>query len=396
MKKNILKVAQLHWGFPPIIGGVETHLTLLLPELVKRKVKVGLLTGNAPDEKAHYYYEGAEIFRTPLFDLNWLVQRGLVGLEDELNKTYNSFIDKIKPDIIHTHNMHYFSEPHIKTLEAIAEKKGIPLILTAHNVWDDMTFLRLTRNINWHSIIAVSHYIKKELMGVGVDDTKITVIHHGTDTKVFHPGVKYNNFLKKHPTLKGKRLIFHPARMGLAKGCDISIKAMNIVRDRFPDAVLVMGGSKNIIDWSLTQEKDIAYLVDLVKIFNLKENVYIDFFALKEMPEIYSYSQACIYPSTACEPFGLTMLEALAAGKAMIVTEMGGMPEIILNNVDGYVIKVKDYEALATNIIKLLEDSKLRKRLGNTGRLKAKIHFTKELMTESHIELYNQILYGEN
>lgn len=394
MKDTTIRIAQLHWGFPPIIGGVETHLTILLPELVKRGHKVALLTGSVETEKTQYKYEDVEIFRTPLLDLNWLAHRGLDDLEEEITKTYNDFLDKIKPDIIHTHNMHYFSTPHIKILSEIAKNKGIPIILTAHNVWDDMLFLKLTRDIRWEHIIAVSHYIKKELMGVGMDDAKITVIHHGIDTKVFRPDVKHDDVLKKYPQLKERKIVFHPARMGMAKGCDVSIKAINLVKERFPDVMLVLAGTKNIIDWVETQQKEIAYFIDLVKIFNLKENVYINFYSLQEMPQLYNLSQVCIYPSSQPEPFGLTMLEALSSAVPMIVTNTGGMPEIIINDVDGYVIKVKDYEALASCIIQLLSDNRLRKRLGNTGRQRVRTHYTKEIMTNCHLELYHQLLFS--
>lgn len=393
--KKPLKIAQMHWGFPPIIGGVETHLTLLLPELVKRGHQVGLLTGAVEGQKPRYQYQGVKIFRTPLLDLNWLAKRGLEGLEEEITKTYDDFFNSVKPDMVHTHNMHYFSEPHVRILDELARQKGIPLILTAHNVWDDILFLRLTREINWTHIIAVSHYIKKELFGAGCDDQKVTVVHHGIDTKAFRPDVDTSQALKKHPQLKGRRVVFHPARMSLAKGCDVSIKAFNIVKERFPEAILVLAGTKNIIDWEISQQKDIAYMIDLVKIFNLKDNVYINVFPLDEMPGLYGLAEVCVYPSSVGEPFGLTMLESLASAKPMIVTRMGGMPEIIHDGIDGYIIPVKDSEVLASRIMALLTNSKLRKRLGATGRKMVQTQYTKEIMTDRHLEIYQEVC-GDN
>jgi glycosyltransferase involved in cell wall biosynthesis len=390
MKK--LKIAHMHWGFPPIIGGVETHLTILLPEFIKRGHKVGLLTGSVEKEKTQFPYKGVEVYRTPLLDLNWLIKRGLEALEEEITKTYKGFFDKIKPDIIHVHNMHYFSEVHTKILMDTTSQKGIPLILTAHNVWDDILFLKLTREINWTHIIAVSHYIKRELMGTGYDDKKITVVHHGIDTNVFSPDVVPKNILKKYPELESRKIIFHPARMGMAKGCDVSIKAMNLVRERFPDALLVMSGTKNIIDWELSQEKEIAYFIDLVKMFDLREYVFINVYSLQEMPELYSLAQVCVYPSSVPEPFGLTMLESLSSGKPMIVTDSGGMPEIIMDDVNGYVIKIKDYETLASRIHVLLEEPRTRERLGNTGRHMVVTHYNKEIMTQSHLDIYKRVL----
>lgn len=389
-----LSIAQIHWGFPPVIGGVETHLTMLLPELVKKGHTVGLLTGTVKGEKKRSSYKGVEVYRDQLFDLNWLAKRGLDGLDKKISKAYNDFFDKIEPDIIHVHNMHYFSESHTRILEKISKKRGVPLVLTAHNVWDDILFLKLTKEIRWNHIIAVSHYIKKELYGAGIDEGKITVIHHGIDTKIFHPQIKGAGILKKHPKLKNKRIVFHPARMGIAKGCDVSIKAIRRVKERFPDVLLVMTGSSNIIDWALTQEKDLAYFADLLKFFDLQDNVYINVYSSQEMSELFSLADVCIYPSSASEPFGLTMLEAGSSGKPMIVTDMGGMPEIIINDINGYVIKVRDFEALASRIEYLLGNERVRKRLGNTGRQMVTAHYTKEIMSKCHLDLYEQVLSG--
>ncbi len=389
-----LRIAQIHWGFPPVIGGVETHLTMLLPELVKKGHTVGLLTGAVKGEKKRSSYEGVEIYRDPLFDLNWLARRGLDGLEKKISKTYSDFFDKIKPNVVHVHNMHYFSEPHTKILEEISLQRGVPLILTAHNVWDDNLFLKLTRGIKWSHIISVSHYIKKELIGTGYDEGKITVVHHGVDTKIFHPSVKPTNILKKHPELKNRKIVFHPARVGLGKGCDVSIKAIRLVKERFPDVLLVMTGSKNIIDWELSQKKELVYFADLVRFFDLQNHVCINVYSSQEMLELYSLAQVCIYPSSVSEPFGLTMLEAGSSGKPMIVTDMGGMPEIILNDINGYVIKVRDFEALASRIEYLLGDERVRRRLGNTGRQMVTNHYTKEIMTESHLDVYKEVLKG--
>ncbi len=394
-KKNKLNIAHLHWGFPPIIGGVETHLTILMPQLVKMGHKVGLLTGSVEGAKVRYRYEGVNIYRTPLMDLNWLYRRGLNGLEEELSRIFTAFLDNTKPDIIHAHNMHYFSKIHTRILERFSQERRIPLVLTTHNVWDDMLFMELTHKIGWARIIAVSHFIKKEIIGIGIDDRRISVVHHGIDQDKFKPGVNTRNILTKYPQLKDRKIIFHPARIGLAKGCDISIKAMNMVRQRYPDAMLVLAGSKNIIDWGETQQKEIAYMVGLLKYFNLRDHVLIDTYSLDEVKELYEISDICLYPSTGPEPFGLTMLESMAMEKPMVVTDMGGMPEIIKDGINGFVVHVKDFEALAAKICQLLEDKKLAQRFGYTGRQMVESQYTKEKVSEDTLAVYRQVLAGK-
>ena len=390
-KAKTLRIAHIHWAFPPIIGGVETHLVMLLPELVKRGHSVSLLTGSIDGAKARETFKGVNITRAPIMDLNWLNKRGLVGIEEEIKRVVGEFLNRAKPDIIHAHNMNYFSKAHAKTIEEEAKKRKIPFVLTAHNAWDDMLFLNLTRNVNWSHIIAVSFFIKKELMSIGCDPAKITAIHHGIDTKRFKPTNK-KEYTKKLLTLKNKKVIFHPARMGLAKGCDISVKAMRLIVKKFPNAILVLAGTKNIIDWGSTQQKDIAYIVDLIKDLGLDDNVLIEMFTLDEMVSLYAIADVCLYPSTVGEPFGLTMLESIASGKPMIVTNSGGMPEIIQDGINGYVVPIRDYEAIADKVVNLLGDDALNRRIGLTGRKFAELRFTKEIMTDNNIKIYREVL----
>jgi len=382
----------MHWGFPPIIGGVETHLTIILPQLVKFGHRVSLLTGTTEGAKTRYKYEGVDIYRIPIMDLNWLYKRGLEGIKDEVYSVFTSFLNKSKADVIHVHNMHYFSKVHAEAIQDLTKKRGIPLILTAHNVWDDLIFLELTHKIDWTHIIAVSHFIKKEIMGIGVDDRKITVIHHGIDQKKFNPKINTTKILKKYPQLKNKKVIFHPARIGLAKGCDISIKAINLVKQKYPDVILVLAGSKNIIDWGATQQKDIAYLVSLIKHFKLEKSTLIDVYSLEEMKELYAVSDVCVYPSSSFEPFGLTMLESMATAKPIIITNTGGMPEVVKDGINGFVIPLREFELLAAKIITLLGDKKLRNRLGYTGRQMVESQYTKERVVKDILSVYRRFL----
>ena len=129
-------------------------------------------------------------------------------------------------------------------------------------------------------------------------------------------------------------------------------------------------------------------MVSLLKSLKLKSNVLIDSFALTDIPQLYAVSSVCVYPSTASEPFGLTMLEALASGRPMVVTRTGGMPEIIKDGIDGFVVPIKDFEALASRIIQLLTDDELRERLGYTGRQMVEQQYTKEVVANNTVRVY--------
>lgn len=382
-----------HWGFPPIIGGAETHLTILCPELVRQGHPVSLLTGAVEGIRSDYLYqEVVRIKRTPLMDLNWLCKRGMEGLEREVLEAFSAFLKETEPDIIHVHNMHYFSEIHAHAIAKLARERKAPLVLTAHNIWDDGVFLRLVLEIDWDEIIAVSDFIRRELVGVGVRGQKVTAIHHGIDHQRFFKPQEQAKSLEKYPVLRGRRAIFHPARIGLAKGCDISVKALRIIKESFPQVLLVLAGTKNVIDWNQSQQKDIAYLLHLINKLGLDDNVFISLFSLEDMVALYQAVEFSVYPSSHAEPFGLTMLESLAAGKPMIVTECGGMPEIIKDGQNGFVIKPRDYQALAERCIRLLSDEELRIRLGEQGRRFIEEKHTAKIMTDNVLKVYKRAL----
>lgn len=387
-----MKIAHIHWGFPPIIGGVETHLSVLCPELVKHGHSVSLLTAKVAGEKDNDEFKGVKIKRTPLMDLNWLSRRGAENLQDVVENTFENFLKKNKPDLIHAHNMHYFSPLHTLTLERSARKHKIPIILHAHNIWDDGVYLELTTNIKWEHIIAISHFIKKELVGSGVPPERITVVHHGIDRERFETPHDPEKIIKKYPQLKGKRIVFHPARIGLGKGSDVAVKAMRYIKKEFSQAFLVFAGSKGIIDWVHTQERDIAYILHLIKMFGLKDSVLIDTYSIEEIAGIYQLCDVCIYPSAFGEPFGLTMLEAMAASKPMVVTDSGGMPEIIKDSLNGYVVRVRDWEALANRCMLLLTDEELRRKMGNEGNKIVREKYSKEIMTDEILSIYKRVL----
>ncbi len=392
MAKKRINIAHLHWGFPPIIGGVETHLTIILPFMAKRGHKVSLLTASVEGRKGKENFRGLDVIREPVMDLNWLARRGLEGIEREVTRIFTNFIETYKPDILHAHNMHYFSKAHTYILEKVAREKGIALVLSAHNIWDDLLCWELSTAVKWDHIISVSHFIERELIGLGCSHRNITTVHHGIDERMFRPNINPHRVYSRYPQLKGRKVFFHPARMGLAKGCDVAIKALRLVKERFPDVVLVLAGTKNIIDWGLSQQKDIAYMIKLVDNFNLRESVIIDSYPLELMPYIYAASDVCIYPSSVSEPFGLTMLEAMSSAKPMVVTRAGGMPEIISDGVNGFVIPVRDFEELASRISLLLEEEALRERLGNTGRKMVEARFTQKHVTDLLLNLYKKLI----
>ncbi|MGQ9512969.1 glycosyltransferase family 4 protein [Thermodesulfitimonas sp.] len=388
-----LRIAMLHWAFPPTIGGVETHLAMLCPALVREGCAVALLTGAVDGRVAEETWEGVRIRRTPLMDLNSLSPTLIRRFKDEIREELARFIDRERPDIIHAHNMHYFSYIHAEALVRIKERMDVPLILSAHNVWDDETWEELLQlRFAWDGVIAVSHYIKRELVVSGYPAGQIRVIHHGLDLARFQAATPPETVRHEiREKARGRKIVFHPARMSLAKGSDIVVLAFKRVKEVYPDAFLLLAGTNNTVDWGSYRQGEIAQIRRMIAECGLEEDVLIRFFPWEEMPAAYGESEVVVYPSSFDEPFGLVLLEAMAAGKPLVVTRAGGMPEIVVPGETGFIIPRRQPDALAEKILALLRAPDLAHQMGQRARQRVAERFTLERMVRETVAYYEEV-----
>ncbi len=390
-----MRISKLHWAFPPIIGGVETHLMMLGPELVARGCTVDLLTGSV-DGRETLDYKGMMVTRTPLMDLNSLgtparIQELAGNIRDELT----AFIEQTRPDLIHVHNMHYFSPVHAWVLARISRRGNIPLVLTAHNVWEDELWREmLSFRWAWDVVIAVSRFIKREMVKNGFPAHRVQVVHHGMDLERFAPAgaADREGILDRHPQLRGRRVLFHPARMSLAKGSDFVVWAFAELKRKLPDLCLVMAGTEKTVDWGSYQGPEIQKVNTLIRDLKLENDVYIRFFPWDEIADMYRVADVVVYPSIFEEPFGLVMLEALASGTPIVVTRSGGMPEVIEDGFNGFVVPRRDYHALADRCLLILEDPIEAARLAANGLRRARERFSLPVMVENTLDVYRQLV----
>jgi hypothetical protein len=330
-------------------------------------------------------------------DLNSLDKHRILKQAPEIRNEMEDFIEKTGPDLVHAHNMHYFSPVHADILGDIKKRFGIPLVLTAHNVWPDNNRIwkEMTKRAGiWDAVIAVSHYIKKELVRSGYDDKRVTTVHHGIDLNKFAPPQAGDSqkLLDRYPEFKGRRVIFHPARLNLEKGSHISLKALDIIRKEFPDVLLVLAGTEKAVDWGSTHHRHVLKISGMIDSMALRDHVFVKFFAWDEMPLIYKAAEFSVYPSCFQEPFGLVMLESMASGKPVVVSRAGGMPEVIQNGINGFVVEMANGKQLADKCLYLLKNPHTCLRMGYSGRKMVEDNWTKEIMTLRTMQVYEETI----
>jgi glycosyltransferase involved in cell wall biosynthesis len=110
-----------------------------------------------------------------------------------------------------------------------------------------------------------------------------------------------------------------------------------------------------------------------------------------DIPELLARCDLFVLPSLY-EGFPLSILEAMAAGKPVVATAVGGTPEAVIDGVTGYLVPSGDVPALATAIRKVLTDPVLAYKMGLSGRERVQNVFSLDMMVQSYAQLYQDLL----
>jgi glycosyltransferase involved in cell wall biosynthesis len=292
---------------------------------------------------------------------------------------------KMKFDIIHAHDFYAASSFY----GAIASRaKGTPFILTQHNdqlpskIANALLYLfdgyTLGRYVLSHAqkIIALNTAIKAHLIAMGTDESKIEIIPNAVDISLFSSCCK--NLLETKWGISRPVILF-VGRLVKDKGVEHLLQAFSEVVEEIPEAKLVIVGKG-------PQEKALKKLQESLELTHV---FFLGPVETKFMPNIYAGCDVLVLPSSH-EPFGNVVIEAMAAGKPVIGSYVGGIKNTIVHGETGYHVQPGNSKQLSTYIIRLLEDASLRKSLGENARKMAFSNYNIELLLEKTEKIYHE------
>jgi glycosyltransferase involved in cell wall biosynthesis len=204
---------------------------------------------------------------------------------------------------------------------------------------------------------------------------EITVINVGVDTQLFRPVQSEIKSLNK-----GDFKILTVARLHRYKGLNYLIEAMKIIREEIPEVHLYIMGKGQ-------EERNLRGLTDKLQI-----NSFITFLTKPipnyEMSELYSECDIYVQPSII-EPYGIAVVEAMACGKPVVGTNVGGMRDTI-NEETGFMVEPGNSLEIA-KYIKILYDENKRKRMGISARKRVVEEFDWSCITQKYVGVINAI-----
>lgn len=212
-------------------------------------------------------------------------------------------------------------------------------------------------------IFVPSQHVYNSFVENGVDSQKLFVIPYGVDINKFKPIPKNNN----------KFRIIYVGLLSLSKGVQYLLEAYKQLNLNNSELVLI-GKVDDSFKSTLTEYKGLF--------------THISYVPNHELYKYYSDSSVFVLPSLT-DSFGLTIFEAMACGIPPITTENCGAP--ICDGIDGFVIPIRDVEALKEKLFLLYTDDDLRKKMGKSAREHVS-NFTWEKYGEEVVKAYQEIL----
>jgi glycosyltransferase involved in cell wall biosynthesis len=341
-------------------GGGERHLADL---------------SHALSDLGHEVY-AASVPGSPLWtELSFLAETRMLALSRR-NYVKNlsslaAFIRAHKIEIVHAHAARDY---HLAALVVRLASRS-RLVLTRHALFPLRRINRpLLRGAS--RVIAVSQAVAENLRRSGViESAKITVVHNGIDTDRFNPA----------GDAKSAILIGTVGHLAPIKGFDIFVRAAALITAQRRDVRFVIIGEDK--SPQLDHRKSLERLVA-----ELGLNEIVDMPGWHDdMPAVLA-SLTLFVSAARCEPFGLAIVEAMAAGLPIVATSSEGALEIIEDGRTGKLVHSSDPEALAQAINQLLDDPDERSRLGQAAQLAARERYSLARMAKDTERVYRQVL----
>ncbi len=353
-----IRILTLSWEYPPHkIGGIAEHVYELSKALTGRGLEVHVVTLGL----GRFSYEEDEGVRLHRIVVDASKPDFITSMNEEMKKIGASIIESNdtnnKIDIIHAHDWMVGS-----AAIALAFKYKKPLVSTIHSTEfgraegikeeyqrriheAEVRLVRLSDHV-----IVCSESMKREIQGLFGVTGKISVIPNGVDVSKFDLFVDRDAIKEKFCGSKSTKLILFLGRHVYQKGVNVLIGALPIILSSFSR---VKGGVRLVIVGEGPMRKELEK--NAAQLGVSKNVVFTGFLDDYVVMSLLKAADVAVVPSLY-EPFGIVALEAMAAKTPVVVSDVGGLSELISEG-EGVKVSPNNSESLAEGIVKLLSDT---------------------------------------
>lgn len=234
-----------------------------------------------------------------------------------------------------------------------------------------------------HAVVANSEAVRRQLLAEGVRASKITTIYNGLDMERIKPSLSRDEALKFFhlPREGGRHFVTIVANLRhRVKDHQTFLRAARRVHQEVPEAAFVLAGEGELTDEIRAQATELGLGADVFLTGRCER-----------VAELLAISDVCVLSSRA-EGFSNSILEYMAASRAVVATRVGGAGEVVVEGETGYLVEAGDDEQMAARIISLLRDREHARRMGTRGKQIVEQRFSCEAQLEHTAALYDRLL----
>ncbi|PID25753.1 N-acetyl-alpha-D-glucosaminyl L-malate synthase BshA [Sporosarcina sp. P7] len=375
MQRRKLKVGVICY---PSLGGSGVVATELGLKMAAKGHEMHYITSSRPfrfldiHPNIHFHevtIEGYAVFKYPPYDIA-LANRIAQVIESE------------QLDLLHVH----YAVPH--AISAILAKdmaqSSIGIITTLHGT--DVTILghdpalknTLSYGINKSDrVTAVSRSLRNETIELLQPTTEIQTIYNFIDEEKYYPR-EVEHLREELGIESDEKVLIHISNFRKVKRIPDIIESFRLIDKQHKAKLLLVG-----------EGPEKFYLEEFVKTHELQDDI---FFLGKrnDLPELLSISDAMLLLSEK-EAFGLVLLEAFACGVPAVANAIGGIPEVVQDGVNGFLVELGDVQAVADRLTQLLSDSNLHQQMKSNAMRTVREEFSSESIVAQYEELYYEV-----
>lgn len=388
-----LAVVMLTWEFPPrIIGGISPHVYYLSRSLARNGVKVYVVTCDFPSAPSHEVVDGVEVFRVdsyknPSPDFASWVYLMNVNMQKEAAALVRGLGGV---DVFHAHDWlvadagiglkHVFRKPLLVTVHSteIGRRNGI------HFDYERMiheTEAWLTYEA-WRVVCCSDYMVSHVRWAFGLPADKLVMVPNGVDADVY---AKIENEdlsgFRLRFALPEEKIVLFVGRLVYEKGVHVLVNAVSRVLAKVNAKFVIVGNG-------YMKEQ----LSGLIKGLGLGHKVLFTGFVNDDtLRKLQKCADVSVVPSLF-EPFGIVALEAMAAGSPVVVSDTGGLSEIVEHDVTGVKVYADNPESLAWGITKVLLDKGYADWLRSNALRKVHEKYDWDRISQQTKDVYGSVL----
>ena len=387
-----MRILMLTWEYPPrIVGGIARVVHDLSHVFAKQGHEVHVITYKEGNTKEFENDNGVLVHRIETYPINannlvdWVMQFNFCMIEKaaDVIKEFGKF------DVIHAHDWLV-----AYAARALKNSYKLPLVATIHATESGRNKGIHDKNqgyvndVEWlltyeaSDVICNSLYMKNEIRNLfGKPMDNIHVVPNGINTTKFD-GKERDWDFRRNYAADNEKIVFFAGRIVYEKGIQVLLDAAPKILQNYNDVKFVIAGRGPCLDDLRAQAERLG----------ISNRVYFTGYLNDvQITKMYKAIDVAVFPSLY-EPFGIVALEGMLAGAATVVSDAGGLNEIVSHRIDGMKSYAGNCNSLADSILEVLFNQDLCKQIAKNAHEKVVKEYNWDIIAKKTMAVYKETI----